>query len=279
MNWDEVKNFPAYICTTKNSARIESSLKELQKVGIQNINIMYGADCTNQNELNELKLELEQFNFSDKIKIKFRTYGELALGIAFIKSLRSFLLSNQTHMLWFEDDVIAHHYFDSLVLKTKQFVTWKDYNINFLGSAVINGKQKIIQKINENCIWTDVTKEVIWGLHAAVIDKNGATALLNSLDLFQPIDMFVTRVMNANRIKGASLLFPLALCESTTSTNDWNIIYESDKPYNTELQKVWGKYKRGFGVNNTCWGLFFQKNTPSILLNSNQKTISSNLQN
>jgi hypothetical protein len=56
---------------------------------------------------------------------------------------------------------------------------------------------------------------------------------------------------------------------------NWIDLYNQTDPRPwPELNQVLRNYKRSFGEDNTCWGLFFQRNVDSILRKQRQIKIS-----
>jgi GR25 family glycosyltransferase involved in LPS biosynthesis len=264
MNWNEINKFPTYICTTKNSDRTEFALGELNKLQIQNINVVYGIDGRNKEGEKAVDIKAEELNIDLKFFIR---YGEAALAIAFLEALKDFIKKDKEYMLWFEDDIILHHDYINLLKVTEDFKDWKNYDVVYLGSSFASNDKSIpISRLMRNEYWMDCTDQTIWGTHAMIISKKFAQLLLDSIHEITAIDMFMSKVFKKNKtmFKVATLLFPLEL-KNGVSWN-WEEIYTTHKvPPTKELTQLLRNYRRNFGELHPCWGIFFQKHTPSIL--------------
>jgi GR25 family glycosyltransferase involved in LPS biosynthesis len=264
MNWDEIKNFPAYICTTKDSTRTEFALSELSKVNVRTIQIIYGINGSTK----EGELEIEEKAKGYNIDLKhFIRYGEAALAIAFYEALIDFLKTNNPYMLWFEDDIILHHDYQNILNNFKGFQNWKDYSLIYLGSSFASNDKSIpVSRLMKNEYWMECTEHVIWGTHAMIISKDFAKALADNTDKITAIDMFISKIAKNYKetLKTATLLYPLELKDG--KTYDWEEMYATHRiPPTKELVQILRNYRRNFGELHPCWGLFFQKHTPSIL--------------
>lgn len=277
MNWDEIKKFPAYICTTKNSNRIKDSLEELKKAEIENINIIYGIDGSSQ--LGEQEIIQKAFEYGMATK-KFIRYGEIALAIAFYEAMTEFLKTSYSHMLWFEDDVILHYNSNLIYKLLQEFKNWKDYNLIYLGTSIVHGREYALSFLENSIYWADCSDHCIWGTQSMLIDRKAAQILIDRRTEQTQIDMHIVDAAKKFKLfKTAGLLFPLLLKDD--SEYDWKMLYNVTDPrpwtHGTPPQEQWkevdtrvlGKYKRSFGENNTSWGLFYQKNAPSILRSQN----------
>jgi GR25 family glycosyltransferase involved in LPS biosynthesis len=273
MNWNLIKSFPAYICTTKNSIRIANSLEEIKKAEIDDINIIYGIDgSTSEGE----KLILEKASEYGMATKRFIRYGEIALAIAFYEAFVEFLKTSHSHMLWFEDDIILHYNAELIYETLKNFKNWKDYNLIYLGTSIVHGREFALSYLKDKNYWADCTNQVVWGTQSLLIDRKAAQALIDSRIEQTQIDMHIVNAAKKNNIiKTAGLLHPLLLKDN--KNYDWESIYTTTDPRpwvhgNPPIEewkeidtKVLGLYKRSFGINHTSWGLFFQKNVPSVL--------------
>lgn len=288
MNWDEVKNFPAYICTTKNSDRTEFALSELKKAGISNLKIVYGIDGSSADGISEI---LERANSYEMATENFNRYGEIALAIAFYEALTDFLKSTYSHMLWFEDDIILHHNPNLIYKKLKDFNNWQEFNLIYLGTSIVNGRKHVVENLKKDIFWTECSDWVVWGTQAMILDKEAAQILVDNKNIQTPIDIHIVNSANKHkqftkvgvnknkRFRTAGLLFPLLIQEN--KIHDWEKLYDTTDPRPSicgnpldpewkEIDKLNGNYKRCFGLDSTCWGLFYQRGTPSILRKTNQ---------
>jgi GR25 family glycosyltransferase involved in LPS biosynthesis len=264
MNWDEIKNFPAYICTTKDSTRTEFALAELNKVNIANVQIVYGINGSSK----EGELEIEEKAKACHIDLKqFIRYGEAALAIAFYEALNSFLETENPYMLWFEDDIILHHDYVNILGSIDAFKNWKEFSVVYLGSSFASNDKSIpVSRLMKNEYWMDCTDQTIWGTHAIVISREFAKLLIANVQDITAIDMYMSKVFKKNKslLKVATLLFPLEL--KNGQTWNWEEMYAVHRiPPTKELEQLLRNYRRNFGELHPCWGLFFQKHTPSIL--------------
>ena len=278
MNWNEVKNFPAYICTTKTSDRIADSLKELKKAEIANINIIYGIDGSTPEGEQEIIKKASEYGMATK---KFIRYGEIALAIAFYEAMSEFLKTSYSHMLWFEDDVILHYNSNLIYKLMTEFKDWKDYNLIYLGTSIVHGREYVLNFLQNNTYWADCSDQVVWGTQSMLIDRKAAQILVDRRSDQTQIDMHIVDAAKKFKlIKTSGLLFPLLLKDDLEY--DWKALYGVTDPrpwtHGNPPEEQWkeidtrilGRYKRSFGVNHTSWGLFYQKNVRSVLRSQRQ---------
>lgn len=288
MDWDKINKFPAYICTTKDSDRTAFALEELKKAGINNLKIVYGINGSSTDRISEI---IEKANSYEMPIENFKRYGEIALAIAFHEALNDFLKSTYSHMLWFEDDIILHHSPHLVYKKLEDFNNWQEFNLIYLGTSIINGRKHVVENLKKDIFWMDCSDWVVWGTQAMIIDKEAAQILVDNKNIQTPIDIHIVNSSNKNkqfikvgvnknkRFKTAGLLFPLLMQEN--KIYDWEKIYNTTDPRpwlcgnppNPEWEKIDRltiNYKRCFGLDSTCWGLFYQRGVPSILSKTNQ---------
>lgn len=265
MKWSNINQFPSYICTTKDSSRIEFALKELSKAGISNVNLVYGINGSTPEGEAEVVERAKEYEVDLSLFVKF---GEAALAFALLEALTAFLNTDHTHMLWFEDDVIMHYNADLVFKLLESFDTWTDYNLIYLGTTIVNGKDFVADQLSNSIYWTDCTQKVVWGTQSMLIDRKGAEVFIKNKNILQPIDMFIHKVARnkLNDIKTAGLLFPLLMKDEYEY--NWKELYVQTDPRPwPAMHETLKNYKRSFGESNTCWGLFYQKNVHSILRN------------
>lgn len=267
MDWDKINKFPAYICTIKGSDRTAFALEELKKVGVDNLKVIYGIDGGSLEGENAIKEKSKEYAINLKLFIR---YGEVALALAFYEALLDFINnSKESHMLWFEDDVIAHYNSKELFLLLSKFTDWNNYDLIYLGTTIVNGNETVVDFLKSGIFWKDCSDSVVWGTQALLINRNCAQALISKISEYQAIDMYIHNVIKkSENLKSCGLLFPLLL-ESSTKTYDWDSLYRHTNDPRPEefkhLRNTLGLYRRSFGAKNTCFGIFYQKNIDTIL--------------
>ena len=260
MEWNVVKNYPAYLCTIKKeNERTEFALKQLDKVGITDITIVYGIDArTSSGEAKVIK-KCKKYNIPIQ---RFTKYGEAALFCAFYEALTHFLTTDHTHMLWFEDDIILHYDIDFTVFEKSRY---KHFNLTYLGGGFADKELYKPQYVKNNKYWLDCKNARIYGTHALLLDKKAVKVLLNSKNTAVAIDTYINNTyLSYKNFKRGCVIYPIF--------KNWEDVYnESDSAIrlkkilsNKEYRKITKPYRLSFN-GNIWWGIFFQRNISTVL--------------
>jgi len=262
MDWDEIKNYPAYACTIKDAPAPRDIENELEKVGIRDIRLVYGIDGRTAEGAAAALSKAEELGISPE---GFANAGQLAPYLAFQEALQSFLSSGKSHMLWFEDDAIPHKHFDKVKKSLLEITNWKESNVVYLGGATCDGSDDLIKKLDSGTLTTDVTTRMIVLAHALIIDRAAAEELVSKKQPACVIDLYIRRVVRLSyRLKSMLLLIPPGLSDDTKNIKDWKSAYDDQGRQalldaNPDRQVLIGSKS-----NIPCFGAFFQKISPSI---------------
>lgn len=261
MRIKEFKQFPCFICTTSVSKRINFALKELKRLGIENITLAEGINASTAEGEHKTLQKCKEYNINS---LNFKKYGEIALAIAFIESLKKFLNTEENYMIWFEDDIILHPNYLDVLQNLESFKDWKLNDVTYLGCCWASKEKKpVVNSIKNKKYWFRCDKTRIWGTHAMILSRKMASLLVSSVGTAVPIDRWINNISRLNfpNIIRSSLIFPINFI------NKQNFVCTT--PEIKIKDEIYSKYVQTFHGENTkthpCWGLVFQRHVSSIL--------------
>lgn len=160
--------------------------------------------------------------------------GAIGCYMSHITLWKQLLESDQDMFLIFEDDVDINNNIDNLMVKTNDYINTinkKDWDVIFLGYSLISLLNNDVSDIPDD---EYKITNIIYGLHAYIINKKGATKLLEkALPIVDQLDSYMSYMAimrNVNMYKPTELLFIQNNIKASSIQTDMSI-----KPFITQF--------------------------------------------
>ena len=230
MNISDLINIQAYVINMPdkedNYIRARS---ELCKHGFKNVNRFVSFDSQNEDLLIKKSCELGLTKFHG-------SNSQQSLSLAHFNILKILIDSNEESILIFEDDIVFHSEFNSLIESKIKNIQIENLDLLFLGSWVVNNKVTDIDFVEK--------KHGILHAHAYLIKKKAAIKVLNHCRSvgYRAVDQVYNSTMSGQ-------LTQIAIIQSPKSSNN------TDKVRTKEEEMT---------------GLVYQLKHPSYVINNNR---------
>jgi glycosyl transferase family 25 len=234
-----INNIKSYIINLeKDKTKYDLCLKRLQKI---NLNLPERFDAIYvKDEYDDYIKSITYPSVQYTIKYGRNAHNNIgskgAIGcyLSHIALWKKLLESDQEMFLIFEDDVDINNNIDNLMVKTNDYINTinkKDWDVIFLGYSLISLlNNDIPEDINDKYKITNI----IYGLHAYIINKKGARKLLEkALPIVDQLDSYMSYMAimrDVNMYKPTEILFIQNNIKTSTIQTDMSI-----KPFITQF--------------------------------------------
>ena len=211
-----INNIKSYIINLeKDKNKYDLCLKRLQKINLnppERFDAIYVKD-EYDDYIKSITYPSVQYTikYGRNAHNNIGSKGAIGCYLSHIALWKKLLESDQDMFLIFEDDVDLNNNIDNLMVKTNDYINTinkKNWDVIFLGYSLISLLNNDIQDIPDDKY--KITN-IIYGLHAYIINKKGATKLLEkALPIVDQLDSYMSYMAimrDVNMYKPTELLF------------------------------------------------------------------------